>query len=101
MADAKFIDRISIRGGKIGNDDIRAEEQFVHGLIDYARMNDVVGADAFETSFLDRLLNNNAVRFVEVIGLLLLEIGFGTEAHDNETFFLSSFRHRRPPGWHS
>src|SRR3954470_21937380 len=101
MPDAQFIDRVSIRSGKIGNDHIRTQQQFVHGLIDYARMNNVVGADAFEAGLLDRLLNDDAVRFVEVIGLLLLEIGFGPEAHYHETFLLCSFRYRRPPGSYS
>jgi hypothetical protein len=63
-------------------------------------MNNIVRSDTFQTCLFDGLFDNDAIGFVEIVGLLLLEIGLEAESHNDEAFSLRrGLVHSRHPLW--
>jgi hypothetical protein len=52
-------------------------------------MNDVVGADTFETGILHSLLDDTAIGLVKIVGLPLLEVGLLAKSYHDKAIFLA------------
>ena len=88
---SKLVNRIGVRSREIGDHDVGIEQVLVHRLVDHRRMDDLVGAHAFEAGVCDCRLDDVLVSLVEIEHALRigLKVGLLAETHDHEAYLLT------------